>query len=598
MSYTALYRSMRPQSFADVVGQIHIVRTVQNALTHERLSHAYLFCGPRGTGKTSIAKIIAKAVNCVDYPSPEPCNICSNCVTITKGANADVFEIDAASNNGVDEIREIRDKVKYAPTTGRFKVYIIDEVHMLSTGAFNALLKTLEEPPSHVIFILATTEPHKIPATIISRCQRFDFKQISTKEIEDHLAKILTDQGVGYQPEAVSQVAVLAEGGMRDALSLLDQVISYAEDQVTLEDVHAISGTVAHDQLLAMITGIQEEDYGTLTRQVQALLQSGKEPARILEGLLTLYRDLLMYQKVGADHFPSELLISNPAFKEAAGGIPSPQVVDNLFKLSKLQQELRFSNHPDLMLEVGLLGLGEKSQTAPAGNHAANEIAELRQEIASLRKSLKLLEQQPVKEGKVIRQEGPQYKMEFFPEKKADLKLPPKPEAITLPPITESGDLAIEDILLEASHGAKNAILEKWQTLSPTLMPEHKEVIAFLMGGKVEAASDKGFILVYRNKLMCDRLYWDDNRETAHRLTAYLFGRPYPFIPITEAFWLQQRQSFIEQKKQGLAPRLERYQYNPKPQNVVSDLNKAAAQEGYLGQLVDLYGEELVTFHD
>ena len=222
MSYQALYRVWRPRSFSDVVGQTHITRTLQNAIMHDKFSHAYLFSGPRGTGKTSAAKIFAKTINCEQAPTTEPCEECAACTGIQDGTISDVIEIDAASNNGVEQIRDIRDKVKYAPTAVTYKVYIIDEVHMLSIGAFNALLKTLEEPPKHVIFILATTEPHKIPLTIISRCQRFDFKQISQKSIVSRMQTITAAEGIQVSKEALEAVALSAEGGMRDALSLLD----------------------------------------------------------------------------------------------------------------------------------------------------------------------------------------------------------------------------------------------------------------------------------------------------------------------------------------------------------------------------------------
>src|SRR5690554_4568063 len=242
MSYVALYRTYRPKFFKDVYGQKVIVQTLQNALLHEKFAHAYIFSGPRGTGKTSVAKIVAKTLNCLKAPVKEPCGKCDICLGIDKGDVPDIIEIDAASNNGVDEIRDLRDKVKYAPSVGKYKVYIIDEVHMLTQAAFNALLKTLEEPPKNVVFILATTEAHKVPATILSRCQRFDFKNIEIKDIEENLKVIVNKENLKISDEALYAIANTAEGGMRDALSLLDQVISFTNDEITEEDVYKVSG--------------------------------------------------------------------------------------------------------------------------------------------------------------------------------------------------------------------------------------------------------------------------------------------------------------------------------------------------------------------
>ena len=272
MGYQALYRVWRPQQFIDVVGQGHVTKTLQNALVGQKVSHAYLFSGPRGTGKTSAAKILAKAVNCELAPTSEPCNECATCRGITDGSISDVIEIDAASNNGVEEIRDIRDKVKYAPNAVTYKVYIIDEVHMLSQGAFNALLKTLEEPPKHVIFILATTEPHKIPLTIISRCQRFDFKRIQPQDIVGRMSQIIDESEISCDEQALHIIARAAEGGMRDALSLLDQAISFSSETVSVEDALTVTGSVSQSFLSRLAKAIYDKEVAVALEVLDELL--------------------------------------------------------------------------------------------------------------------------------------------------------------------------------------------------------------------------------------------------------------------------------------------------------------------------------------
>ncbi|MGL4642696.1 MAG: DNA polymerase III subunit gamma/tau, partial [Vagococcus fluvialis] len=297
MAYQALYREWRSQTFDTMIGQQMITQTLKNAIIQDKVSHAYLFTGPRGTGKTSAAKVFAKAVNCKFAKNGEPCNECPDCIGITEGRVNDVIEIDAASNNGVEEIREIRDKVKYAPTQVTYKIYIIDEVHMLSTGAFNALLKTLEEPPKHVIFILATTEPHKIPATIISRTQRFDFKRIGLEDIVGHLKYILDQKNISYEDAAVKIVARSAEGGMRDALSILDQALSFSEETLTVNDALEVTGSLTNDMMDQYLSYCINHETEKALDILNQLLRDGKESNRIVENLLLYCRDLLMHKQ-------------------------------------------------------------------------------------------------------------------------------------------------------------------------------------------------------------------------------------------------------------------------------------------------------------
>lgn len=358
MAYQALYRSYRPQDFKSVAGQRHVVTTLQNAIKLNKVAHAYLFSGPRGTGKTSMAKIMAKALNCVHGPTTEPCNECEICKGITKGTISDIVEIDAASNNGVDEIRDLRDKVKYLPSECRYKVYIIDEVHMLSQGAFNALLKTLEEPPSHVIFILATTEPHKIPATILSRCQRFDFQSLDKADIVERLQYVLNAENIKATPEAVDLIAESSEGGMRDALSLLDQSISYSTDDVISEDdVLAVSGNISSQIILHMLKEALESNSAEVLKSLGEIISDGKEIPRIINDVIIFLRDALL-AKIGSSN-SLKSAYKTEEYQVFLAKISNEIIYKWLDILNYTLNNIKFTTQKRAYLELGLLKMAD-----------------------------------------------------------------------------------------------------------------------------------------------------------------------------------------------------------------------------------------------
>lgn len=356
MSYQVLARKWRPQVFEDVVGQGHITKTLQNAITTKRLAHAFLFSGPRGVGKTTTARILAKALNCTEGPTPTPCGLCDSCRETTAGTSVDVIEIDGASNRGIEHIRELREAVKYAPTRGKYKVYVIDEVHMLTNEAFNALLKTLEEPPPHVLFIFATTEPQKIPATIHSRCQRYGFKRIPLNEIIDQLKKIAAAEGITITDQGLGMIARAAEGSMRDSQSLLDQAVSYSGMAVKNEDLQATLGSVAQEKLLQFAAGLLSRDSSGLLKQIDGLLEQGLDMRQFLAGLVEHMRNLMVI-KITTD--PGRI-IELPAadiqnLQLQAVGADSDHLLLLFDSLSKTLDEMRWSPHQRFTVEMGIV---------------------------------------------------------------------------------------------------------------------------------------------------------------------------------------------------------------------------------------------------
>lgn len=409
MAYQALYRKWRPRTFDSVVGQEDITNTLKNAIKRGTISHAFLFAGPRGTGKTSCAKIFAKALNCTNLQDGEPCNQCANCLAADKGAMSDIMEIDAASNNGVDEIREIRDKVKYAPTQGKYKVYIIDEVHMLSMGAFNALLKTLEEPPEHVVFILATTELQKVPATIISRTQRYNFKRISQTDLEKRMKYILDQEKISYDDKAIAVIAQVADGGMRDALSILDQLLSYEKDKVEYDAALEITGFAAKEKIEQILLAILDRDAGQALTLAQAELKNGASSKNILDELIDMATAALMIVKAGSDN-QSNFLTED--FITKIKDVPDQRYFQLIASANTALNDLRYTNQQQIPLEVFLVESTDSQQlsaptiqeTEPASasndNQQAKNGSDLQAEVTALKKQIVSLTEKVTRLGK------------------------------------------------------------------------------------------------------------------------------------------------------------------------------------------------------
>ena len=543
LTYQAFYRVYRPQSFREMSGQTHVKRTLQNALLGNKTTHAYLFSGPRGTGKTSTAKIFAKALNCENAPASEPCNECATCKSITEGSHTDVIEFDAASNSRVEEMRDIIEKVRFAPADARFKVYIIDEVHMLSTSAFNALLKTLEEPPEHAVFILATTEPHKLPATIISRCQRFDFKRLSSIDIVERMKIVLEDIQMDYDEQALKVIAQAAAGGMRDALSLLDQVVSFSNESIQLEDVLLVTGSVSQDAFYDIACLLKEKDVARVLSIVESLIADGKEPLRLAEDFITFFRDLLLLQMDGTLEELLEFISIESKFVELAQNFEADTLYGFIDILAKTQQEMRFSHHTKIYLETALLKMAQLKVDAPATMGVDPALAG---KLNSLETLVGQLSQQLQSGG--------------APAQQAKGPTPQRTRPVGNQYNPPNG--RIKEVLKTASKTDIQKIKAAW---AMSLSQMQKSQAALLADAEPVAANSDAFVLKFKYDIHCQMVA--DNKGLISLFTqgiAMETGIQYEVLCIPDQAWIKLRENYI--KENGLDQKKQEANSNEGPQ--------------------------------
>ncbi|PNZ68341.1 DNA polymerase III subunit gamma/tau [Staphylococcus croceilyticus] len=567
MNYQALYRMFRPQSFEDVVGQEHVTKTLRNAISKGKQSHAYIFSGPRGTGKTSIAKVFAKAINCLNPHDGEPCNECAICKGITQGTNGDVIEIDAASNNGVDEIRNIRDKVKYAPSESKYKVYIIDEVHMLTTGAFNALLKTLEEPPAHAIFILATTEPHKIPPTIISRAQRFDFKAIGTEQIIERLRFVAEEQELQYDDAALEFIAKASEGGMRDALSIMDQAIAFGDEHLTLQDVLDVTGSVDEVALNDLFKEVVDGNVKEAFTRYHRFIAEGKEVNRLINDMIYFVRDTIMNKTVEGETEYDALLRFD---------------LETLYHLIDIINDtlvsIRFSVNQNVHFEVLLVKIAEmiKNQPENVQNVATTQVAAephnevILQRMEQLENELKMLKAQGITPSN--------NKTNATQANNRGKRANKNPFSMT----------QIAKVLDEANKEDIQLLKKHWQeVIDYAKSNDKKSLVSLLQNSVPVAASAKRVLVQFDEEIHCEIVNRDEEkRSNIENVVRNIINKDVEVVGVPSDQWMRVRSEYLNNRRN-----------NDSEEN--KEANKNEDKELDVAQKArDLFGEETVNLID
>ncbi len=574
MQYLALYRKYRPDNFDDVVGQDKVVKVIEHAIETNRISHAYLFSGPRGTGKTTTAKIIARMVNCTNLVDGKPCGVCECCKNIFN--NNDVVEIDAASNNGVDEIRELRDKVNLVPTLAKYKVYIIDEVHMLTVQAFNALLKTLEEPPSHVIFILATTEPHKIPLTIASRCQKFQFSKVSDDQIVNRLRQIVDNENVQITDDALYEIARLSDGGMRDAINFLDQLISYKDSEITIDDVYQVNGSVSYDDIYKFIVDINAGNKSEIINVVEEIDHTGKSIIKFIDEVIIFLKDTLIYVN---NSKLSEISSKNEKLKEIGSLMDQKKIYTLIMTLNDIVNKIKVSSYPAIVVVVSILEFVD--------NNIA--VDNLNDNVRIVEKKDILLEKKDdegKKEEKIIFSNSENEKID------EEVKNDAKEETMVKVEVNLIDDnlkqIRINNTFVDASKQILIDIKNKWNLVNDYLLSNKYSVVSGLLNDTTPvAAGTRNLILLGKYDAVVERI--NEVTDVVSSLLKEILNSDYTVICLTNDEWEDEKKKYIDNLKSS-----KKYSYI----NEKTSDEKKVKERTPVDDLIDMVGSDIIEFEN
>ena len=561
MGYLALYRKYRPVDFNSVYGQEEVVTVIKNAIVSGKVSHAYLFCGPRGTGKTTIAKIIARLVNCENLADGNPCGKCYNCLNYLN--SNDIVEIDAASNNGVDEIRELRDKINLVPSNSKYKVYIIDEVHMLTTQAFNALLKTLEEPPSHVIFILATTEPHKIPLTIASRCQKFRFSKIDDKKIVERLREISNLEDITIDDDALYEIARLSDGGMRDAINFLDQLVAYSNDNITIDDVYKVNVSVSYEELYTLLDDVKNNNKVKLIEFVDYLDESGKDINKFVEEMLIFLKDVILYKNA---NILSSISTKNDYIKLVSDKYNDKDLYDLIESLNGVQNSIKISNHSSIIFMISIL----KYSDLKFGRVAVNNEKIISREIIKEKNENISQDRENISQDR-----------ENISQDKENISREIKDSSIS----DDQVELRVNNSLALASKNVLEDFKSKWNSLDDYIDDEEFSVVSGLLkDSNIVVGSSKYVILSCNYPSTASRI--NSNLEVTEKLLEKIFNTKVYVVAVDNDRWKGIKNKYIDDLKKGI-------KYNVKE---IENNGNNKREKSSIDDLIDLVGDSIIEY--